>query len=225
MRAWGCVLPAVLVLTTAAATPGAAAGRCGVHDHAISGLTRSRVIITHGPVIVYRVRNHAFDTYWACRRGSRGRVLMGRDDSYAQRYELYGPTKAFGEIRVAGDWVTAIHEQDNDPECGKYGESGCEGRSTTLVIVNVALGLVAHENVYFPVSETAAWFVSPQGGVAWLEESLQDELRGCAAQLLGGKLVCPERTLGTGRIVASSIRLSGTTLTWTASDGPHAATV
>jgi hypothetical protein len=32
-------------------------------------------------------------------------------------------------------------------QCGKYGEMGCEGRSTTLVIVNVALGLVAHENV------------------------------------------------------------------------------
>ena len=136
-------------------------------------MAHSSVLITRGPVVVYRVRHRAFDTYWGCARRGRAAILMGRDDRYAMRNELYGPTTAFGEIRVAGKWITAIHEQDNDPECGKYGEEGCEGRSTTLVVVNVALGLVVHENVYFPVSETAAWLVSPQGGIAWLEDSLQ----------------------------------------------------
>jgi hypothetical protein len=219
-----CLLAAALGLG-AFALPAEAAGSCSVRDHEIRGVAHSRVLITRGPVVVYRVRHRAFDTYWGCTRGGRAAILMGRDDRYAMRNELYGPTTAFGEIRVAGEWITAIHEQDNDPECGKYGEEGCEGRSTTLVVVNVALRLVAHENVYFPVSETAAWLVSPQGGIAWLEESLQDELDGCAAQALGGRLVCPERMLGSGRIPSSSLHLSGTTLTWTASDGPHSATL
>lgn len=149
---------------------------------------------------------------------------MGRDDSYAMRYELYGPTKAFGEIRTAGDWVTAIHEEDNSPECGKYGETECSGRSTTLVVVNIALGLSVREKIYFPTPKTAKWLLSAQGGVAWLEDA-PAELHGCAATVVGGKLTCPELTLSTGPVDSGSIRLSGMTLTWTAADGIHSATV
>lgn len=149
---------------------------------------------------------------------------MGRDDSYRMRYELYGPTKAFGEIRSAGEWITAIHEEDNSPECGKYGETECEGRSTTLVIVNVALVVSVHERIYFPGAETARWLLSPQGGVAWLS-STEDELEGCAAQVTEGRLVCPERSLWSGHVDPQSIRLAATTLTWSATDGVHTATV
>jgi hypothetical protein len=212
-----------LVLACSTATAGAAV-RCGVHGKTIPGIARSQVVSARGDVVVYRVRRPAFDTYWACSRSHRRRVLMGRDDSYAMRYELYGPTKAFGEIRTAGDWVTAIHEEDNSPECGKYGESECAGRSTTLVVVDVALGLSVQEKIYFPVPETARWLLTPQGGVAWLEDA-PAELHGCAATVLNGRLACPELTLSTGQIEPSSIHLSGTTLTWTAADGVHSATV
>jgi hypothetical protein len=211
------------VLACSAASAGAAV-RCGVHGKTIPGIAHSQVVSAHGDVVVYRVRHRSFDTYWACSRTHRRRVLMGGDDSYSMRNELYGPTKAFTEIRTAGDWVTAIHEEDNSPECGKYGETECEGRSTTLVVVNVALGLSVQENVYFPGGETARWLLSPQGGVAWLEDA-PAELHGCAATVMNGKLVCPELTLSKGPIEASSIHLSGTTLTWTAADGAHTATV
>jgi hypothetical protein len=223
VRALACLLPAALALTGSGATADAAV-RCGVHGHAIPGISGSRVVSARGDVIVYRVRRPALDTYWACSRRHGRRVLMGRDDSYSMRYELYGPTEAFGEIRIAGDWVTAIHEEDNSPECGKYGETGCEGRSTTLVIVNVALALSAEEKVYFPGSDTASWLLSPEGGVAWLEDT-EAELHGCVAVVVKGRLACPELTLWTGHIDPKSIHLSGTTLTWTATDGVHSATV
>jgi hypothetical protein len=223
LRALACLVAGALALAASAATAGAAV-RCGVHRHAISGIAGSRVLSAQGDVVVYRVRHRSFDTYWACSRTHRRRVLIGRDDSYSMRYELYGPTKAFTEIRTAGDWVTAIHEEDNSPECGKYGETECEGRSTTLVVINVALGLSVHENVYFPGGETAKWLLSPQGGVVWLEDA-PAELHGCAATVVKGKLSCPEITLSTGHIEPSSIHLSGTTLTWTAPDGIHSAAV
>jgi hypothetical protein len=188
------------------------------------GLAGSRVIAERAATVVYRVRRHAYDTYWACRRGRVRRVLMGRDDSYAMRYELYGPTEAFGEIRIAGDWVTAIHEEDNSPECGKYGETECEGRSTTLVMVNVALALRAEEHVYFATAETARWLLSPAGAVAWLEES-ESELHGCAAAVVEGRLRCPELTLWSGHVDPTSMHLVGSTLAWSAADGNHSATV
>ncbi len=195
-----------------------------MRGHSILGLAHTRVISTRADTVVYRVRHPGFDTYWACSRLRRRAVLMGRDDSYAMRDELYGPTKAFAEIRLAGHWVTAIHEEDNSPECGKYGETGCEGRSTTLVVVDVALALAAHEDVYFAESETARWLLSPAGGVAWLSFT-QDELHGCAAVVQMGRLHCPELTLWSGPVAPASLGLSGTTLTWTAADGGHAATL
>ena len=223
MKAFACLLVAALALAGSAGSAEASVG-CGVRHHAIVGIAGSRVLDTKGDVLVYRVRHPEFDTYWACSPRDRRRVLMGRDDSYQMRYELYGPTKAFGQIGIAGDWVTAIHEQDNSPECGKYGEVGCEGRSTTLVIVNLVLALRARENIYFPESEPARWLLSPQGGVAWLSVT-EDELDGCAAEVLEGRLSCRELSLWSGHINPSSIHLSGRTLTWTATDGLHSAAI
>jgi hypothetical protein len=223
MRALACPLATALVFACSAATAGAAVG-CRVHDHAISGVPASRVVIAQGDAVVYRVRHAEFDTYWACSRTRGRRVLMGRDDSYAMRYELYGPTKGFGEIRVAGEWITAIHEEDNSPECGKYGETECEGRSTTLVIVNVALALSGHEDIYFAESQTARWLLSREGAVAWLSSD-EDELDGCAAQLANGRVLCPERALWSGHVDPESIHLSGRSLTWTAASGVQTGTV
>lgn len=223
MKALTCALVVGAALALSAATADAAV-TCGVRAHAIAGIAHSHVILAQGDAVVYRVRRPQFDTYWACSRRHRLRVLIGRDDSYQMRYGLYGPTKAFGEIRGAGEWITAIHEEDNSPECGKYGETECEGRSTTLVVVNVALALSAHVGIYFPESETARWLVSPQGGVAWLSFT-EDELDGCAAQVSKGSLVCPERSLWSGHVDPNSLHLAGETLTWSATDGVHTGTV
>lgn len=73
-------------------------------------------------------------------------------------------------------------------------------------------------------ARTARWLLSPQGGVAWLEET-EDELHGCVAEVVKGKLACPERMLWTGHIDPKSIHLSRRTLTWTATDGVHSAAV
>ncbi len=221
MRALLSLVGAALALA-GSVTSAAGVTRCTVRDHAIAGIADSRVLAARGEVVVYRVRQPSFDTYWACSHDHSRRVLMGRDDSYARRYELYGPTKAFHEVRVAGDWVTAIHEEDNSPECGKYGETECEGRSTTLVIVNVARALSARANVYFPEPQTASWLLSPAGGVAWLSDS-EDELDGCAAVVVKDVISCPAHTLWSGHVDPSSIRLSRTTLTWSAADGVHSA--
>jgi hypothetical protein len=218
-----CISTVALVQLGFTASAEAAAG-CDVHQHAIRGIAGSRALLSRGDAVVYRVRQRAFDTYWACSRRHHRRVMLGRDDSYSMRYELYGPTNAFGEISVAGDWVTAIHEEDNSPECGKYEETGCAGRSTTLVIANVALALSAHENVYFSGPQPARWLLSPDGGVAWLEGT-EDELHGCAAAVVNGRLTCPELTLSLAHTDPPSMRLSGTTLTWVSTDGPHSATV
>jgi hypothetical protein len=200
----------------------AATVRCSVRrGGAITGVGGSHVLLARGDVVVYRVRRSSFDTWWACSRAHGRRVLMGRDDSYALRYELYGPTRAFSALHTAGEWITAIHEEDNSPECGKYGETGCEGRSTALLVVNVAAGLAAAEPVYFPTREPARFLLSPEGGVVWLEESLEDELDGCAAVVTGRKLRCPARTLAQGHIAPASLHLSGTTLNWTDAGGAH----
>jgi hypothetical protein len=221
LRAFAC-LPALALAFAGTAHSAEASIRCAVRGHAIGGLAGSRVLAARGDAVVYRVRRPAFDTYWACSRRHPQRVMMGRDDSYSKRHELYGPTKAFHEIRIAGSWITAIHEEDDSPECGKYGETGCEGRSTTLVIVNVTLALGGQEKIYFPGSETTRWLLSPEGGVAWLEE---DELSGCLAAVVKGRLACPERTLWWGHVDPSSLHLSGSTLTWTSTDGVHSAAV
>ncbi len=223
MKALICAFVVVAALALSPGTAGAAV-TCGVRGRAIAGIAHSHVIVVRGDAVVYRVRRAQFDTYWACSREHERRVLMGRDDSYQMRYELYGPTKAFGEIRSAGEWITAIHEEDNSPECGKYGETGCEGRSTTLVVVDVALALSVHEGIYFAESETARWLLSPQGGVAWLSFT-EDELKGCAAQVTERGLVCPERSLWSGHVEPNSLNLVGGTLTWTATDGVHTGTV
>ena len=144
MRTLVCLLAAALGGLGAFALPAEASGSCGVRDHEIRGVARSRVLITRGPVVVYRVRHRAFDTYWGCSpRGPVEAILMGRDDRYAMRNELYGPTTAFGEIRVAGEWITAIHETGQQTRsAASTAKRGCEGRSTTLVMVNIGLRLV-----------------------------------------------------------------------------------
>jgi len=60
--------------------------------------------------------------------------------------------------------------------------------------------------------------------VAWLS-STEDEMRGCGAEVAKGGLACPERSVSSGHVDPNAMRLSRTTLTWTATDGVYSGTV
>jgi hypothetical protein len=237
-----CVATVTVALLGVAATnvpADAGVGGCAVQRHAIVGVRHSRVIAASGTVVLYRVRGAGADTYWACRRGSGGRVLIGRDDRFQKGGSEYGATSTLSDIHLGGYWVTAIAETGADmfAVCTKYVSYPCPSPVDTLVVVDVRSG--AHGSLTRVLADTSdatgsgtttTWkrtLLSAKGGVAWLLSSASytqasgsaspvSALYGCVTMGDGhGGIGCTPRLLGQGSIVAASLALTGTTLRWT----------
>lgn len=214
--------------------------RCAVRGHVIAGVTHSRVVSVSGEVVVYRVRREReqrrLDTVWVCDRRDNRAVRIGSDESLLNEDIGEGlvAEKTLGRVQIAGPWVLATQTGDEDEAgCFKYAVSNCNGPSNTLVLANAALGLVGSlASIRDYVEElskggyvktpTKAWtrtLLSPQGAVAWLEESesgsvTSTSLYGCLAHAMRGKIGCATRMHAEGDIEPDSVRLSQTTLTW-----------
>ena len=222
---------------------------CAVRGHAIAGVAHSRVISVKGAVVVYRVRRESeqlrLDTVWVCDRKHGRAVRIGLDEwvPIENLGEGHVPNKTLEHVQIAGPWVLATETEDEDEGgCFKYEMSNCNGPGNTLVIANAAQGLAGSlasvrdyveklgKGGYVKTPEKA-WtrtLLSPQGAVAWLEESgagsaKTTSLDGCLAQTVHGKIGCPIRMHAEGAIEPDSVGLSQRTLTWTVGGSAQAA--
>ena len=222
---------------------------CAVRGHVIAGVAHSRVISVKGAVVVYRVRRESeqlrLDTVWVCDRKHGRAVRIGLDEwvPIENLGEGHVPNKTLEHVQIAGPWVLATETEDEDEGgCFKYEMSNCNGPGNTLVIANAAQGLAGSlasvrdyveklgKGGYVKTPEKA-WtrtLLSPQGAVAWLEESgagsaKTTSLDGCLAQTVHGKIGCPIRMHAEGAIEPDSVGLSQRTLTWTVGGSAQAA--
>jgi hypothetical protein len=191
-------------------------------------------------VVVYRVRREGeqrrVDTIWVCDRRNRRAARIGSDEWVP--IENLGEGRVANEtlehLQIAGPWVLATQTRDQDEGgCFKYEASNCNGPSNTLILANAALGLagsLASVRDYveqlskggYVKTPTRAWtrtLLSPQGAVAWLEESRSGSVKttslyGCLAHAEHGKIGCAKRTYAEGAIEPDSVGLSQITLTW-----------
>jgi hypothetical protein len=213
---------------------------CAVRGHILAGVAHSRVISVKGAVVVYRIRRESeqlrLDTLWVCDRKDKRAARIGHDEwvPIENLGEGHVANKTLEHLQIAGPWVLATQTEDEDEEgCFKYEVSNCNGPSNSLVLANAALGVVvrlASIRDYFEElskagyvkTPTRAWtrtLLSPQGAVAWLEESGSGSVKvtslyGCLAQAVHGKIGCAIRTHAEGAIEPDSVGLSQTTLTW-----------
>jgi hypothetical protein len=229
--------------------PAQASVPCAVRGHVIAGVAHSRVISAKGDVVVYRVRREReqrrLDTVWVCDRKHHRAVRIGVDEwlPFENLGEGHVPNKTLEHVQIAGPWVLATQTEDEDEEgCYKYEMSNCNGPSNTLIVANAALGLAGSlasirdyveepSRLGYVKSPTTEWtrtLLSPQGAVAWLEESGSGSakvtsLYGCLARPVQRKLGCAVRAHAEGHIEPDSVRLSGRTLTWMVGGSPDAA--
>jgi len=222
---------------------------CAVRGQIIAGVTHSRVVSVSGEVVVYRVRREReqrrLDTVWVCDRRDNRAVRIGSDEWLLNEDIGEGlvAENTLGRVQIAGPWVLATQTGDEDEAgCFKYEVSNCNGPSNTLVVANAALGLAGRlASIRDYVEElskggyvktpTKAWtrtLLSPQGAVAWLEESGSGSVKatalyGCLAHAVHGKIGCSVRTQAEGDIEPDSVRLSHTTLTWMVGGSAQAA--
>jgi hypothetical protein len=230
--------------------PGEAAGiGCTVKGDTIAGIARSKVIASRGATVVYRVRGHGADTWWACRAGARSRALIGRDDSFQQRNNEYGPTTTLSHLQIAGGWVIAVGETGADQfnGCTKYQQGPCQGPTDTLLAVDAGGGPGPGALTQFTAAFADAngggsvtWkriVLSRAGAVAWLllrQSSTPNSpapllmLYGCVMAKGATGPACTTQQLATGAVSAidpASLHLAATTLSWTAGGQSQSATL
>jgi len=222
---------------------------CAVRGHVIAGVAHSSVISVSGAVVVYRVRREQeqlrLDTLWVCDRKDKRAVRIGHDEwvPIENLGEGHVANKTLEHLQIAGPWVLATQTEDEDEAgCFKYEVSNCNGPSNSLVLANAAKGLAVRlASIRDYVEElgkggyvktpTKAWtrtLLSPQGAVAWLEESGSGSvevtsLYGCLARAVHGNIGCAMRTYAEGAIEPDSVGLSQTTLTWMVGGSAQAA--
>jgi hypothetical protein len=240
--------PIVVALCTLAGWSASAEASppCTVRGHVIAGVAHSRVISTKGEVVVYSVRRESeqqrVDTVWACERKHDRRVRVGFDESLPIENlgEGHVPNKTLEHVQIAGPWILATQTEEEDEDgCFKYELSTCNGPRNTLVIADAAQGLTASvasirdyveepSRLGYVKTPARAWvrtLLSPQGGLAWVEEfgaARAISLHGCLAKAGRGRIGCAMPMQAEGAIEPGSVRLSGTTLTWMAAGSAQA---
>ena len=247
----GLATAIVAIALAVGSGPGEAAGiGCVAKGDTIPSIARSKVIASRGATVVYRVRGHGADTWWACRAGARSRALIGRDDSFQQRNNEYGPTTTLSHLEIADGWVIAVGETGADQfaGCTKYQQGPCQGPSDTLLAVDAGGGPGPGALTQFTAAHTdtnggggsVTWkriVLSRAGVVAWLllrQWSTPSGpvplllLYGCVMAKGATGPACTPQQLATGAVGAidpASLHLAGTTLSWTAGGQSQSATL
>ena len=215
-----------------------------MRNHSIPGVAHARVVAVRGHVILYRTRGPTFDTLWVCSRGHGRGARIGIDSArQAGTGSIYPPEWTLGRVQVAGNWAMVTQEEGAAQltECSKYAAYPCPGITYTVVLANAALGLNLKLASIVTEKSSAAGYaeetaslsrtlLSSSGAVAWLEKSKSTSattiaLYGCLARVVMGKIACSTLKVADGNIDPESLRLAGTTLTWTAGGQPQSATL
>jgi len=237
--AW-LVLAAAAVAAASSWSPAAASTpSCAVAGQTIAGVAHSHVLATDRATIVYRVRGHSADAWWACRAGRAPRAFIGTDDSFQKRNDEYGPSRTLSDLRIAGRWVVAVGASGlaDYETCSKYQQSPCTGPTETLLAADATTPRGPGTLTQFQTDTSDAngngtdivWkrvLLSPAGAVAWLlrsEAFTQSSssaatftIYGCVLADGAGGPDCTPTQVASGATIPSSLGLSGTTLTWTA---------
>jgi hypothetical protein len=195
--------------------------------------------VTHA-LVVYYIREPESgeigetDLYMACSRRTGRFVEVGSEEPNVD----YGPPEdELSDLQVQGNWlvITQTSGASASAECGKYSQDAereCPTTSESLIVIDVASahkGRIRDVNVRESIDEAplSPVLISGDGAVAWLETtaaqttSSSGTLRGCVAVLLHGGLECKPRLVAEGVIPTASLRLMGTTLTWTSAGQPQ----
>lgn len=219
----------------------AASPHCTVRDGAIAGIAHSRLIAVRGATVVYRVRSHQRDDWFACRRGSAARAAIGSQNSFQERSAEYGPSQTLAGLRIAGDWVIVVERTgvDQTLACSKYDAGFCWNPDTAILAADASSaaaqpGLVTRllsapndaqgDGVNYDLSRV---LLSTAGAVAWLEEAepygpapptlpWTYAIYGCVLADGADGSSCTPSQLAAGATKPTSLQLDGTTLTWTA---------
>jgi hypothetical protein len=213
-------------------TAAQAAPRCVVHGHSVRGVRTSKIVERTGKVVIYRTSPKSeeygprYSDVWACGRGSNRFVLIATEEGNQE----YGTEGTLSGFRVAGNWLIVKQEtgQTGVAECEKYG--GIEGQdcpptSELLLVVNTASGLEGSVSAADLPAGPA--LLSADGAMAWWSQTQEQEkeavasLYGCVTATTKRKLVCKPQLVAQGSIPATSVRLVGTTLNWTAAGQPR----
>jgi hypothetical protein len=160
---------------------------------------------------------------WACGRRSDRFVLVAAEESQPGYYE-----GTVSGIRVAGSWLVATQETEliAQVECEKYESQGqqpdCPTPVESLLFVDVASGLEGSLSGKSLPSLASNTLLSSAGALAWwLGPEATSSLYGCAPLARKHALACKPRLVAQGSIPEASVRLAGTTLSWTDAGQPQ----
>jgi hypothetical protein len=222
----GCLLAGVLSLAVSCAAA-QAAPLCVVRGHSVRGVRTSKVIEITSRVVIYRTSPKSeeygpkYTDVWACGRKSHRFVAIAVEEFNDE----YGTEGMLSGFHVAGNWLIVTQEtgQTESAECGKYQATGsqeCPSASESLLVVNIASGLEGSVSPFTVPAGTA--MLSADGALAWWSQTQEKEkeaissLYGCVTTTTRRKLVCKSHLVAQGSIPAASVRLVGTTLSWSA---------
>jgi hypothetical protein len=204
MRAGGLAAVVLLVLFGASSGPASAAR---------SSCAGKRVVTTQ-KVVVTKVRRSggsgaAVTTFYACARPRGARAVLGRTGGGSPDY--YGPHYALSKPLIVGSFVAALQITgiDDATSCSKYTQSptcvpdyavrvlDAKSRRLGSIPVDPSAGLLAVSNL---------------GAAAW-------QVGGQSPGLYAAAFRRAARRVADGRVGATSVHFSGTTLSWTDSNG------
>jgi len=227
-----CLSAGVLSLAAAAA-PAQAAGHCVVprsRQRHVVKVTRALVVYyVHKPE---SAKAGETNLYLACSRATNRFVEIGSEEPDPE----YGPEDGLSDLQVQGNWLVMTQTSGAvaAAECGKYSTgsaSTCPSTEQSLIVIDAAggrKGEVRDVGVLEGADEPplSPVLISSDGALAWLQgpeaESTTSPgtLYGCVATPLRRGLACKPREVARGVIPTASLRLTGTTLSWTVSGQP-----
>ena len=239
-------LAAVAIGALAAASHAPASASCTVRGDTIAGVSRSHVLATQGPLVVYRVRGTSADTWWACRTGFPGPpTKLGIDESYQDGASEYGPAVTLSRPHLSiGGFVFfyRVANLESFAQCTKYYAYPCSGPTGSLLVLSLSgrrIGVVDRfttdvldssgadsttmlTRVVVGADGLIAWLLHRQAASATGPAPAVDTLYGCTVTVRAG---CAPQALATGKIAPASLQLHVVTLTFTENGTPEVAVI
>ena len=239
-------LAAVAISALIGAPHAGASAPCTVRGDTIAGVSRSHVLATQGPLVVYRVRGASADTWWACRTGFPGPpTKLGIDESHQDGASEYGPAVTLSRPHLSiGGFVFfyRVTNLQSFAQCTKYYSYPCPGPTGSLLVLSLPgrrVGVVDRftadildssgadsstmlTRVVVGADGLVAWLLHRQAATATGPAPPVDTLYGCTVTVRAG---CAPQVLATGTIAPASLQLHVVTLTFTENGASQVAVI